>query len=495
MSDTAWNHLTTHITELQTLAGVHGLLQWDQQVNMPPAAASLRAEQNAMMAGLVHERLTATSYGEALAALLPSADPIRKASAVHLKRDYDRNTKLSADLVDRLARAEANGFQSWMAAREADDFAVFVPVLSELVALSQEKAAAIDSDRPAYDVLLDEFDFGTSTATLVPMFARLRDGLTELVQATRDAPKVPAIDLHIPLDIQKRLNRAVIAALGYDLSAGRLDMAQHPFSIGLGRGDVRITTHLYENDLLNGLGGTVHEAGHAMYEQGLPHDALGGTGLNVAASYGLHESQSRFWENTIGGSLPFFQWFSTQLANEDVHLNADALYRAANRIEPGLIRISADEVTYNLHVLLRFELEMALFDGSLAVTDIPDAWNAGIQKLLGQKPRSHVDGALQDVHWSSGAFGYFPSYTLGNLYASSIGVAMEEALPDMWEQVRRGEFSNILAWLRSNVHEQGSLLSAPEIVRKAVGERDPVEDLLSHLWSRHGALYGVTRMA
>ncbi len=494
MSDTAWNHLTTHITELQTLAGVHGLLQWDQQVNMPPAAAGLRAEQNALMAGLVHKRLTAPSYGDALTALLPSTDPVRRASAKHLKRDYDRNTKLSADLVDRLARAQAKGFQSWMAARDADDFKVFVPALSELVALSQEKAEAIDSSRPAYDVLLDEFDYGTSTATLVPMFARLRDGLTELVGATRDAPAVPAIDLHVPLDVQKRINETVISSLGYDLSAGRLDMAQHPFSIGLGRGDVRITTHLYENDLLNGLGGTVHEAGHAMYEQGLPHDTLSGTGLNVAASYGLHESQSRFWENTIGGSLPFFHWLSAQLANEGVKLTADALYRAANRIEPGLIRISADEVTYNLHILLRFELELALFDGSLAVADIPDAWNAGMHKLLGQTPNSGVDGALQDVHWSSGAFGYFPSYTLGNLYAASLGVAMEEALPDMWEQVGQGEFSHILSWLRTHVHHHGSQLSAPDIIRNAVGDRDPVEDLLSHLWSRHGALYGVSRM-
>ncbi|MGK0347928.1 MAG: carboxypeptidase Taq [Myxococcota bacterium] len=495
MSDTAWKHLTTHITELQTLASVHGLLQWDQQVNMPPAAAGLRANQNALMAGLVHKRRTDPAYGDALNALLGSTDPVRKASVTHLKRDYDRNTKLSTDLVARLGRAQANGFQSWMAAREADDFAMFVPELTELVALSQEKAAAIDSERPAYDVLLDEFDYGTSTATLVPMFTRLRDGLTELVQATRDAPAVPPIDLHVPVGIQKRLHETVIAALGYDLSAGRLDTAQHPFSIGLGRGDVRITTHIYENDLLNGLGGTVHEAGHAMYEQGLPHDTLTGTGLNVAASYGLHESQSRFWENTIGGSLPFFQWFSKHLAAEDIAVTADALYRASNRIEPGLIRISADEVTYNLHILLRFELEMALFDGSLAVKDIPDAWNAGMQKQLGQTPSSDVVGALQDVHWSGGAFGYFPSYTLGNLYAASLAVAMEEAVPDMWEQVAKGEFSHILAWLRSHVHQQGSQMSAPDIVRQAVGDRDPVEDLLSHLWSRHGGLYGVTRMA
>lgn len=495
MSDTAWNHVTTHVNELQTLAGVHGLLQWDQQVNMPPAAAGLRAQQNALMAGLVHARLTAPAFGDALTALLPSSDPVRKASAAHLKRDYDRNTKLSADLVDRLARAQANGFQAWMAARQADDFQVFVPALTELVELSQAKAAAIDASRPAYDVLLDEFDYGTSTATLVPMFARLRDGLTELVRATQDAPPVPRIDQHVPVNIQKRLHETVISALGYDLSAGRLDMAQHPFSIGLGRGDVRITTHLYDNDLLSGLGGTVHEAGHAMYEQGLPHETLSGTGLNTAASYGLHESQSRFWENTIGGSLPFFQWFSGQLAHEDIHVSAEALYRASNRIEPGLIRISGDEVTYNLHILLRFELEVALFNGSLAVNDIPDAWNAGMQTLLGQSPSSDVTGALQDVHWSSGAFGYFPSYTLGNLYAASIGVALQDALPDLWQQVGRGEFGCVLSWLRTHIHSQGSLLSAPQIVQQAVGERDSVEDLLNHLWSRHGTLYGVRRMA
>jgi len=495
MATSTWDQLTAHVGELQTLAGVHGLLQWDQQTQMPSKGAALRAEQNAVMARLVHQRLTAPELGDWLAELATSEDADQRAAVAHLHREYDRNTRIPADLVDAMARAEAQGFEAWMAARDAEDIGPFADALTTLIDLSKQKAAAIDSERSAYDVLLDQFDLGTQTATLTPLFARLQAGLVELVQATRDAPPVPALDLSIPVDVQHHLHERLIAALGYELDAGRLDRAQHPFSIGLGAGDVRITTHLYEDDVLHGLSGTVHEAGHAMYEQGLPHGKWKGTGLNAAASYGLHESQSRFWENTIGASLPFFRWFSGLLQDEGYSASADALYRSANRIQPGLIRISADEVTYNLHIILRFELEVALFAGDLTVAELPAAWNDGMKRLLGTTPKKATEGVLQDVHWSGGAFGYFPSYTLGNLYAASFTKQIGEDLPDLWDHVQRGEFGPVLHWLREHVHQHGSRYLAPEIVKRAVGERDHVEDLLDHVWSRHGALYGVRRTA
>lgn len=491
--DAAWKHLTAHHEQATVLAGVSGLLHWDQQVNMPPAAAASRSAQIAQLASLLHERMTDATYGEALAALADTDDDFRQAAVAHQQREYDRNTRLPASLVDQLARAQADGFEAWMAARKAKDFSLFAPALRNLLDLLKAKAKAIDPDRHPYDVLLDEFDLGTSIATLKPMFARLREGLTELVEATRDADPVPAIDVEVPIDVQKRLHERIIAALGYDLQAGRLDFAEHPFSIGLAQGDVRITTHLYDNDLLHGLSGTVHEAGHAMYEQGLPREAWSGTGLASAASYGLHESQSRFWENTIGASLPFFRWLQGLLADEGVSIDAEAMYRAANRIQPGLIRIAADEVTYNLHIIVRFELELALFDGTLDVDDLPAAWDDAMERLLGVRPPDHTVGVLQDVHWSGGAFAYFPSYTLGNLYAASLGAAMQAELPNLWKDVEQGEFASILDWLRDRVHQHGSRYLAPEIVRRAVGERDAVDDLLNSLWARHGALYGVTR--
>jgi len=292
----------------------------------------------------------------------------------------------------------------------------------------------------------------------------------------------------------------VAKALGFDFDGGRLDRSEHPFSTGQGEGDVRITARLVPTDLLGGLGGTIHETGHGLYEQGLPHQHAGTT-VREAASYGLHESQSRFWENYIGRSRPFAS-FLAKVAAEVLtpHLaagqsppDAETIFRAQNRVERSLIRTQADEVTYNLHIIVRFELELAIFEEKLALEDVPAAWNEKYQRYLGITPPDDARGCLQDVHWSSGSFGYFPSYTLGNLYAASFGKTMERDLPGLWQGVERGDFAAPLAWLREKVHHRGHVLEAPEIVRDAVGDRDHVEDLLSYLWERVGTLYGVSR--
>jgi carboxypeptidase Taq len=257
----------------------------------------------------------------------------------------------------------------------------------------------------------------------------------------------------------------------------------------MGRNDVRLTTHLYEDDLLGGLTGTIHEAGHGMYEQGLPAD-LAGTSIAAAAGMGLHESQSRFWENVIGRSLPFFEWLVPLIKQHfpDDNLSPADWYGHANRVERSLIRIQADEATYNLHIIIRFELELALLSGELSVADLPDAWNAAYRDLLGVSPDSPNDGVLQDVHWSNGLFGYFPSYTIGNLYAASFRYQMQDDVPDMWTNVADGDFGPVLAWLRDKVHRHGHSLDAPDIFRAAVGDRDPVADLMAHLNERQAAL-------
>ena len=351
-----------------------------------------------------------------------------------------------------------------------------------------------DGEPSRYDVALNLFDPGTNAADLDNMFARLAGELGHLLGAIEGRPPPAALPGVFPLDAQRAFSRELVARLGYDFDRGRLDESAHPFTISFGVGDVRITTRLKEGDLLGGLGGTVHEAGHALYEQGLPAE-LAGTGAGGAAGFGMHESQSRFWENFIGRSLPFFRFMAPHL---DRHfpgrgVTPEQLFGAANRVERDLIRVTSDEVTYNLHIIARFQVERPLLDGGLEVADARDAWDEAYARVVGVRPPDARDGVLQDVHWCMGAIGYFPSYTVGNLYAASIGATLEAAQPDLWARVEAGEFGEVLGWLRENIHRHARLMEAPELFHEVVGERDPVEDLVAHLWRRQGALYGVER--
>ncbi len=494
VTETSWDALVDHIGSIETLRGVLGTLGWDEQTMMPPNAQKLRGRQRALLSRLAHDRMTDPRIGDWLADLEDAEDPVQRACHRNLGRVYRRERRVPGELVDQLARARSDGFAAWIDAKKHADFSRFAPHLSTLLDLSRRRAEAIDPDRHPYEVLLEEFDPGTSVASLRAMFARLRDGLTPLLSAIATRPQIPVLDTPLDTTKQKALHSDVAAALGYDFDGGRLDHAEHPFTTGLGQGDVRITTHIMERDLLGGLGSTIHEAGHGLYEQGLPYQHTGTT-VAHAASYGLHESQSRFWENFIGRSAPFCRWLATRVEAHfpGAGIDGELLFCASNRVERGLIRVQADEVTYNLHVIVRFELELALFEGTLAVDDLPAAWNARYEEYLGVQPPDDTQGVLQDVHWSGAAFGYFPSYTLGNLYASSLGAKLESELPDLWSRVEAGDFAPVLAFLREHVHQHGHLHEAPDVIHAAVGERDHVDDLLTYLWDRHGTLYGVTR--
>ena len=485
--------LRAHLSEIELLDGVAGTLGWDEQTYMPKAAAGLRGAQTALLSRLSHERLTDPRV-EGWLAGLDASDPIQAACARNLGRAYRRERRVSAALVEKLALARSEGFAAWIEAKKDGDFGRFLPSLTALVELSLERSRAIDPDRHPYEVLLEPYDPGTSVEGLRATFARLREQLVPLLRAIQAQPAPERLAQPFAEEGQWKVSRAIAAALGYDFEGGRLDAAEHPFSTGLGKGDVRITTHLREDDLLGGLGSTIHETGHALYEQGLPHEHAGTT-VREAASYGLHESQSRFWENYVGRSRAFSRFLAPRLAEAfpGAAPEADGLFRALNRVEPGLVRVTADEVTYNLHIIVRFELELALFEGTLKPADVPAAWNEKYRTYLGLTPPDDAKGCLQDVHWSAGLFGYFPSYTLGNLYAASMGRAIREALPDFEARIERGDFAPILAWLRTNVHQVGHLHEAPEIVRAAVGERDHVADLIDYLWERMGEAYGVSR--
>lgn len=494
----AWADLTTRCAEIAHLRSTAALLMWDQQVCLPDGGHAARGEQSALLARLVHERLVDDALSDDLAALAEAPDVHPDAAAVVrvLGRDVARARRVPSSLVSEMAQAESAGFGAWAKAKADDDFASFAPALSRIFDLKRAEAQAIDPDRPAYDVLLEAFDPGTTLEALLPMFDRLAAGLAPLIEGAADLPDPPAIDVHVPVATQRALHREVLEVMGFDFTVGRLDDSEHPFTDGVAFGDTRLTTHLYEGDVLSGLGGTLHEGGHGLYEQGLPKDVVPGTGLDQAAGLGLHESQSRFWENHIGRSQAFCRWLAGRMAEHlEVVVDPDMLYAASNPIQPSAIRVAADEATYNLHIIARVRLETAMLSGDLAIADLPGAWREQMRELLGLEVSTDREGCLQDVHWGSGAVGYFPSYTLGNLAAARMERAMLVDLPDLWDQVAAGELGSALAWLRDRVHRHGHRMEAPAIVAAATGERDGVADLLDHLWARHGALYGLTRPA
>ena len=498
-----WKELVSTVTETRTLGGVRALMEWDQQVYMPTGSGPVRGAQGAALSELLHGRVSSPRLGELARAVadeavldlgpdVPSSE-VRQAAARVVLREHERASVVPAELVGRSARACSEGFSAWSRAREADDYRIFAPALAELITVAREEAACHGPEDHLYDGALEGFDPGARVAELGPMFRRLGDALVPLVQAAAERPAPSGLPLHVPEAAFPALNREVLEALGYDFQRGRLDLAAHPFTVGIHPDDVRITTRLSPDDPLATLGATIHEGGHALYEQGLPV-ALFGTGICQAAGAGLHESQSRFWENQVGRSLDFFRWLRPALERATGgSIEPEALYASANRVKPGFIRVEADEATYNLHVIVRYELEVAIFEGQLSVSDLPDAWNGAYRKWLGLEVGSLREGILQDIHWASGLFGYFPSYTIGNLYAAGFGEAVAAHLPDLPDRIRSGDFAPILSWLRTHVHARGSMADAPEIFRDAVGDRDPVDALIDHLYARQGRLYGLKR--
>jgi carboxypeptidase Taq len=489
----AWSALKQRLEELDNLGSAMGLLEWDQQTHMPSGGAVHRGAQLATLSAIHHERLTDPRLTEWMEAIdSAGSDPIQKAAIRNTRRQHTRATQVPVDLVRAFARARADGFTAWGTARESGSFADFVPALRELVALTRQVVQCYGPAEHSYDHLLESYDPGSRTAELQPMFGRLRSELSEFVAACGEVSGPEPLNLQISMAEQMRLNERVVKALGFRGSDGRLDRSIHPFTVGLGPHDVRLTTRVHELDPLSTLGGTIHECGHGMYEQGLPMD-LAGTGLCSAAGMGLHESQSRFWENIIGHSRAFCSWLCDEMKSAwpGLDISTERIYGASNRVMPSFVRVEADEATYNLHIVVRFQLELALIEGSLEVEDLEQAWSDAYEEVLHIRPTTPVQGVLQDVHWASGLFGYFPSYTIGNLYSASFRFQMEEDLPDMWDQVAAGEFGAVLDWLRSHIHQKGHTLDAPQIFEEAVGDRDPVADLMAHLKSRSGSLYGV----
>ncbi|PYE86078.1 carboxypeptidase M32 [Pseudoroseicyclus aestuarii] len=488
---TAFDDLMAFQRETEALAQVAGRLGWDQETVMPRGAAEQRGEENAAMEGVLHARRTDPRIADWLEAAQPEG-PAQQAMLREIRRDLDRATKVPAKLAAEIARTTSLGHGIWAEARAAEDVAAFLPTLERIVALRREEAAALSEGGDPYDALLDSYEPGITGAQLDALFGAMRPRLVALRGAVREAAPAPALEGHFAEEPQMALTRELALAFGYDLSRGRIDKAVHPFSSGSGQ-DVRITTRTQPDDPFNAIYSTIHEVGHAAYEQGVDPAYLL-TPLGRGASMGVHESQSRIYENQIGRSRAFTGWLfgRTQSHFGDLGLaDAEAFHAAVNRVADTYIRTESDELQYNLHVMLRFDLERALISGDLPVRDLEAAWNDRFEADFGFAVDRPSHGVLQDVHWSEGLFGYFPTYALGNVYAGCLEAAMRRDLPDLDAALARGDTGPATGWLRQAVQRHGALRLPRETIEAATGEAPTPEPLLRYLEEKFSALYGL----
>ncbi|HZG62790.1 MAG TPA: carboxypeptidase M32 [Rubrobacteraceae bacterium] len=488
--------LKERLAQISDVSSANGLLMWDRQTYMPKGGVAGRAEQTATLSRIAHEMLVDAETGRLLEAL-DQPDPSSEDGALvrRARREYEKATRLPGELVAEISRTTALAEPAWVEARERSDWSLFAPHLETILPLQREAAEHLGYEDHLYDALLDGYEPGAKKARLEKMFEELK---TELVPLIRSISERDGEDREAPLHnafdekAQERFGEEVITRFGYDWDRGRQDRTVHPFCIGLTPGDVRITTRFDPGWLSPALFGTMHETGHALYEQGVD-PAYARTPLSGGTSMGIHESQSRLWENLVGRSRPFWSHFypGLQKAFPEAlgEFELEGFYRAINAVSPSEIRVEADEVTYNLHILLRFELEVALIEGSLSVSDLPSAWNAKMEEYLGITPENEATGALQDVHWSAGLFGYFPTYTIGNVLSVALFDEAIGAYPAIPEQIAEGEFSTLLGWLRENIHRHGSRYYPDELIERVTGRPLDAAPYLKYLKNKFGQLY------
>ena len=494
------DHLKSRMAEVSDLKAAAALLSWDQQTCMPRAGAPARAEQIATLEKLAHGRFVTEEVGAwlegAAAETRALAYESDDASLVRLtRRDYDKARRIPPALVEELARQTSLGMEVWVKARSQSDFSLFQGALQTLVDLQRKLADCLGYRERRYDALLDQYEPGMQSADLDRLFADLKRGLVPLVQEISrklDSVQDEVLRQRFPIDKQTAFGLELAQEMGFDLGAGRQDESVHPFCTSFSNRDVRITTRFDERFLPSALFGTLHETGHALYEQGVS-TALERTPLSGGTSLGIHESQSRMWENLVGRSRGFWKFAYPRLQRtfprELAGCSLEDFYRAINRVEPSLIRVEADEVTYNLHIMLRYELEVQLVDDSLPVADLPEAWNGKMRDYLGITPPNDALGVLQDVHWSHGLFGYFPTYSLGNLISVQLYDRASREVPGIPADLERGEFSPLLGWLRERVHRHGRKFMPAELVRRVTGEELRAEPFVSYLKAKYGEIY------
>jgi carboxypeptidase Taq len=485
--DSAYSELLGRARESATLGSCAAVLGWDERTYLPAGGSGLRGQQMALLARMCHEMATHPRVGELLQTLESSnLDGTQAANVREWRRSYDRAIKLPADLVSELASVTSEAQSVWQDAKQKSDFSLFRPWLEKIVALKRREADCVGFKENPYDALVDEFEPGATAKELTRMLGGLARDLAPLVAeiVERQRPVDESLwSREYPLDAQEQVCRDVAKAVGFDFNRGRLDTTSHPFCTGIGPGDCRILTRYHVNKPFEAFFGTLHEAGHGLYEQGLLESEWA-TPCGIAASFGIHESQSRLWENQIGRSRAFWSAWGPRFRSAFPAFQSttdETFWQLVNQVRPSLIRIDADEATYNLHIVLRFELELALMSGDLAVADLPGAWAAKVRDYLQLPVPDDAHGCLQDIHWSFGGIGYFPSYTLGNLYAAQILEAAEQQIPALWDRVREGQLNALTDWLRATIHVHGQLYRPAELIHRVTGYSPKPDAFLRYL--------------
>lgn len=484
------------------LQGIVSLLDWDQETYMPSGSASIRAEQLKTMAGLIHKEKTSRKFFNALSKLIdiPTGeikahhlDHQQKAALKEWRRDYLHDTALPSKFVEEFTKVTSQAIIAWRSAKKENSFQQFAPFLDRIVGLCRKKAEFLGYKEHPYDALLDEYEPDIKTREVDALFSQLRDTLTPMIKKMAQQP-IDDQFLFGQWDLAKQMefSQKLLDAMEYDRDKGRVDFSSHPFSSASHPTDSRITTRIHPTSLMSNFFVILHEAGHALYEMGLPQDQYG-TPLGEARSLGVHESQSRWWETRIGLSRPFWQHFLPQLKQTfkgrlDL-ITLETFYRAINKVEPSLIRVEADEMTYPLHVVLRFEMEKSLIEGSMKVRDVPEAWNAKMEQFLGIIPKTNAEGCLQDIHWAMGGFGYFPTYTLGNLYAAHLFEAFAQQHLDWEKRVAAGELGFIKDWLHAKIYRHGRTYTTQELLKQATGRPFSVDPYLHYLKKKYAEIY------
>ena len=477
-----YDELVSELRQTERLKSCAHVLGWDEQTNLPPNGAEHRSEQLALLAGMIHERATSPRLGDLLSGVADisgeaEVGSVEAANIREARRNYERATKLPRQLVEDLSRTTTLSQQAWVKARKDKDFVQFQPWLEKVIGLKREEADAIGSPTgEKYDALLDDYELGATSEQIAGVFDPLREQLVEFVGAIRDSGREPDTSIltrEYPIDAQRSFGIEAATAIGFDFESGRLDEAAHPFCSGIGPGDCRLTTRYNDHHFPGAFFGTLHESGHGIYEQGLAKEHYG-TPAGHSASLGIHESQSRMWENLVGRSRAFWRHFYPKAQERFPAalggVDADAFHAAVNDVRPSWIRVEADEVTYNLHIMLRFDLERALLRDDLQPADVPSAWNETFQEYFGMTPPDDALGCMQDVHWSAGLLGYFPTYALGNLYASQFFDKARNDLGDLDAMFASGEFQPLKDWLNTNIHQRGLCYRASNLVEVVTGK-------------------------
>ena len=490
--------------EITTLSSIDNLLSWDGETYMPDDGSSFRSEQSALLSAIVHEKKIEPSFKKSLSKLIDletgnykdnSLDENEKTTLTEWRREYINATKLPTTFVKEMSKATSEGVSKWAEARKENSFQKFSSHLDKIVKLSREQSKLLGYDDHPYDALLDHYEPSMTTKIIDPIFSSLKDGLISLLEKIRkkDQPSSSFLEIDCSEDIQMKLSKKIMSLMGLKTNFCRIDKSTHPFSVSFSNDDIRMTTRFLKNNFFSNILTTLHEGGHSLYQRQLPRKYFG-TPLADPISFGIHESQSRWWETLIGKSVFFNRFFLKEIKKEmpkqfnDIKI--DAFYKAINKVTPTFIRVEADEVTYSLHIILRYEIEKALIAGEMEVSDIPSVWNDKMKQYFDITPKNDNQGCLQDVHWSLGYFGYFPTYALGNIYASCFYKSFKKENPTFKELIENGDFSFINKWLNKNIHNVGKRYSALELIKKVTNTDFSSRPYLTYLTEKYSDIYG-----